>query len=125
MNKELEDNKYVVLRSDKMNSDGTVDMDPSAQYFVLRIDQDPAARIALRTYAKEMHNQGEFKFATQLEELADKYAKPTDGNGKTRGKCPVCGSMELSKYKLETPGGVVANINYWCTNCGIMLKFIP
>lgn len=43
-------------------------IDPEAQYFVLRIDTDPAARAALRTYADGMERVGEDMFADQLRE---------------------------------------------------------
>lgn len=40
--------------------------DPDAQYFVLRLDTDPAARKALRAYAAQMKVQGELIFHKQL-----------------------------------------------------------
>ena len=41
----LDKKRYTVTKTEG-------DTDPDAQYFVLRIDKDPAARIALRAYAK-------------------------------------------------------------------------
>ena len=38
-------NKYVVTKADGSS------VDPEAQYFILRIDTDPAARYALNAYA--------------------------------------------------------------------------
>lgn len=49
--------KYNITKAD-----GTP-TDPNAQYFVLRIDTDPAARSALKTYA---HSQDDPEFRSQL-----------------------------------------------------------
>jgi hypothetical protein len=51
-------------------------VDQNAQYFVLRIDTDPAARAALLTYAEEISNE-EPEFATQLRAWVAKQIKPT------------------------------------------------
>lgn len=50
-------------------------IDPLAQYFALRIDNDSAARIALLVYANEMAKQGELEFANQLTEWVAKFDK--------------------------------------------------
>lgn len=49
-------------------------VDPEAVYFVLRIDTDKAARLALMFYADVMHYEnGEELFAEQLRDLAARY----------------------------------------------------
>jgi hypothetical protein len=48
-------------------------VDPNAQYFVLRIDTDPAARVAVSVYADEMARIGELLFAEQLREWIAKF----------------------------------------------------
>jgi hypothetical protein len=48
-------------------------VDPCAQYFVLRIDTDPAARVAVSVYADEMARIGELLFAEQLREWIAKF----------------------------------------------------
>ena len=40
----LEKNRYTVTKTEG-------ETDPEAQYFILRIDKDPVARLALRRYA--------------------------------------------------------------------------
>jgi hypothetical protein len=57
-------NKYNVT---KANGEAT---DPNAQYFVLRIDTDPAARVALIQYA---YAQDDLEFREQLLQWAAKY----------------------------------------------------
>lgn len=49
--------------------DGTTD--PDAEYFVLRLDTDRAARHAVRAYAYEAERQGEEKLAEDLRALVD------------------------------------------------------
>lgn len=53
-------------------------IDPLAQYFVLRIDTDHAARVALLVYANEMVRQGEIDFANQLTEWVARYEKQAE-----------------------------------------------
>jgi len=60
-------NKYTVKKT-------SGETDPKAEYFVLRIDKDPIARKALRTYAIEMWRQGEEEFAEQLFAWVDKHS---------------------------------------------------
>ena len=65
-------NKYTITKTD-----GTP-VDPNAQYFVLRIDTDPAARVALIHYA---YAQEDLVFREQLLQwAADHYlqAAPDD-----------------------------------------------
>ena len=57
-------NKYTVTKND-----GTP-TDPNAQYFVLRIDTDPAARVALIQYA---YAQEDLVFREQLLDWAAQY----------------------------------------------------
>lgn len=45
--------------------------DPEAQYFVLRLDTDPKAREALRTYIDQLVEDEEFEFAFELDQLLD------------------------------------------------------
>lgn len=52
-------NKYVIKKSN-----GTP-VDPTAEYFVLRIDSDPHARAALRAYAESVKENDE-KFSNEL-----------------------------------------------------------
>ena len=47
----LDKEKYIVTKSD----DSPVD--PEAQYFILRIDKDPLARMALKLYARLIRNK--------------------------------------------------------------------
>lgn len=49
-------------------------VDPKAQYFVLRIDTDPAARAALTVYADEMWDSGKKEFAEQLWTWVNKFS---------------------------------------------------
>lgn len=53
--------KYAPLKK----ADGSP-TDPKAQYFVLRIDTDPAAREALATYANAIERAGDGEFAEEL-----------------------------------------------------------
>lgn len=59
-------NKYKIA---KANGD---DVDPHAQYFVLRIDSDPAARQALRCYLDSIA-KSDPEFAGQLNNWLTKY----------------------------------------------------
>ena len=49
--------------------DGTID--PRAEYFVLRIDKDPHARVALRAYSRSIQ-EAEPNFAGELMGWADR-----------------------------------------------------
>jgi len=51
---------YSKYKIQKMNGKP---IDPNAQYFVLRLDTDPAARAAMLAYAVEMERFGEVEFA--------------------------------------------------------------
>lgn len=59
-------NKYTITKTD-----GTP-VDPNAQYFVLRIDTDPAAREALLAYAKAIVKDDP-EFAEQLLQWRRRY----------------------------------------------------
>lgn len=48
--------------------------DPTAEYFVLRIDTDEAARGALLCYANSMRSQRNDVFAKELEDWIGKYS---------------------------------------------------
>ena len=50
-------------------------IDPLAQYFVLRIDTDHAARRAMLTYADEIAKQDDPAFANQITEWVAKFDK--------------------------------------------------
>ena len=43
--------KYIITKADGSP------VDPNADYFVLRLDTDPAARHAARTYARNMYDR--------------------------------------------------------------------
>jgi hypothetical protein len=96
--------KYNVT---KANGEPT---DPEAQYFVLRIDTDPAALVALIQYA---YAQDDLIFREQLLQWAAEYygkGDPVDNldldeswanawkEQKDNEFCPVCG---LSKLKCD------------------------
>ncbi len=55
-------------------ADGTP-VDPNAEYFVLRLDKDVAARAAALTYAKEIRNQKP-KLAADIDRLINKLETP-------------------------------------------------
>jgi len=62
-------NKYIVKRADGKT-------DPKAEYFVLRIDNDYRARIALYAYARVAQDT-EPEFAKELVEWADRADRAT------------------------------------------------
>lgn len=97
-------NKYNVT---KANGEPT---DPNAQYFVLRIDTDPAARVALIQYA---YTQEDLAFREELLDWAAKYygkGDPVENlyldeswadawrERQDAEFCPICG---LSKLKCD------------------------
>ncbi len=49
-------------------------IDPTAQYFVLRIDTDPAARAAMLTYADEIEKNHEAVFAAKIRKWMNEVA---------------------------------------------------
>lgn len=56
-------------------------VDPNAQYFVLRVDTDPAAQAAMLTYAAKMEQAGEVEFAEQIRDwIANLPAVKTAGS---------------------------------------------
>lgn len=67
----LKAEKYKVAKTD-----GTP-CDSDAKYFVLRIDSDPHARAALRTYAYSVSHVNK-PFSLELVELLKKHAPPGD-----------------------------------------------
>ncbi len=64
--------KKLYRKFDVRKTDGTP-VDPHAQYFVLRIDTDHAARVALLAYA-DVVEQSEPEFASQLRLWATVYS---------------------------------------------------
>jgi len=66
---------YRKFEIQKTNGDP---VDPLAQYFVLRIDTDYAARVALLAYAVEMAKQGEIEFANQLSEWVAQFKEQAE-----------------------------------------------
>ena len=66
MTRELHD-KYLI-----MNADGS-ETPEGAEYFVLRIDTDKAARLALGIYAEEQWRLGEKTFAEALWQWVNKF----------------------------------------------------
>ena len=60
--------KYVITRRDG------VPLHPEAEYFVLRIDNDSAARVALRVYAKQIKLDNE-ELAKDLEDWVGLFTK--------------------------------------------------
>ena len=63
-------NKYHITKNNGKPTD------TDAQYFVLRLDTDPAAREALRTYAAQMEQQGELDFHKQLLDWLEEVESP-------------------------------------------------
>lgn len=127
--KELEPDKYVVIPKDRIKQDGTVEVNPFAQYFVLRLDTDPIARKALKTYITELYKDGEFILAGQLMDWLNQFLdKDTSEKPlKLKGRCPVCTSEEITHFqKKGVIGGkeTVLDDLHICTNCGVMLKFL-
>jgi hypothetical protein len=59
--------KYVITKADGSP------VDPSADYFVLRLDTDPAARAAARTYARNMYYRNQV-LADELEARCAKHS---------------------------------------------------
>ena len=53
-------NKYIIIKANGKK------VDPDARYFVLRIDTDPHARIALRAYGKSVKKENP-KLAAEIE----------------------------------------------------------
>lgn len=64
--------KKLYRKFEIAKTDGTP-VDPDAQYFVLRIDTDPAARVALLAYAGEMMKNGEVEFSNQIVEWVGRF----------------------------------------------------
>ena len=54
-------------------------IDPTAQYFVLRLDTDPAARVAMLAYAAEVERDGEVEFAEQIRDWVASLASAEEG----------------------------------------------
>ena len=54
-------------------------IDPTAQYFVLRVDTDPAARAAMLTYAAEVERYGEVEFAEGIRDWIANLASAEEG----------------------------------------------
>lgn len=69
-------------------------IDPDAQYFVLRIDTRPAARVALLVYAEQVEKDGEVEFACELRQWVEKFQegslKPIVARWNTNIDCPGC-----------------------------------
>ena len=59
--------KYIITKADGSP------VDPNADYFVLRLDTDPAARHAARTYARDMHGRNQV-LADELEARCAKHS---------------------------------------------------
>lgn len=57
--------KYVIFKADGSP------VDPNADYFVLRLDTDEAARAAARTYASEIESQLPALAAELMEKIDD------------------------------------------------------
>jgi len=58
----------------KVEKENGEPISPDAQYFVLRIDTDPAARAAMLTYADEIEKNHEAGFAARIREWVNKLA---------------------------------------------------
>lgn len=58
--------KYIITKS---NGEPT---NPNADYFILRLDKDPCARIALLAYANSVRNYNR-EFAEDLDNILTKY----------------------------------------------------
>ena len=69
----MKDKKGLYLKYHIEKADGSP-IDPNAEYFVLRIDKDPAARFAIRAYARFINNENP-KFADDLRNWALKYSQ--------------------------------------------------
>ena len=54
-------------------------IDPTAQYFVLRLDTDPAARVAMLAYADEVEQYDEVEFAEGIRDLIANLASAEEG----------------------------------------------
>ena len=67
--KEKEMNQGLYNKYEIRKRDGKL-VDPEAVYFVLRLDTDPVARAAARTYAKEIRATKPI-LADELEEILD------------------------------------------------------
>ncbi len=68
--------KYIVTKSDGSP------ISPTAKYFVLRLDSDPYARLALRAYADEMTAVNP-KLANDLYSLLDELVNTEDDDGQS------------------------------------------
>jgi hypothetical protein len=77
-------NKYIVQKSDGSP------IDPNAQYFVLRVDTDPAARAALKVYAAYV-DEDQPNFSDELYRWVDKYDSAPNTGLQSDG-CPECGA---------------------------------
>lgn len=79
-------NKYIVQKSDGSP------VDPRAQYFVLRIDTDPAARHALNAYALHIFKDDP-QFSGQLLAWIEKCENASNNASRRTGlwACPHCG----------------------------------
>ena len=62
--------KYTIGKADGS------EIDPSACYFVLRLDTDPAARAAMKTYARKTENE---ELARDIEACIDELESPNCG----------------------------------------------
>lgn len=65
-----------------LKADGSL-TSPDADYFVLRLDKDPHARKALKTYAESVQVDNK-KLAEDLFEILNKYQNPFDEKRKNK-----------------------------------------
>jgi len=92
-------NKYVVTKAD--GSPVATD----AQYFVLRIDTDPAARAALLVYADQIKDSDP-EFAKELQAWVWVYTENASNKvlqSDTAYACPDCGSESLIDHHWHCP----------------------
>jgi len=87
--------KYVVGKADGSRTD------PAADYFVLRLDTDAAARHAARTYARDVEGSNP-DLASDLRSRCDRYAlPPLAGQRETTAEpgpeCPRCGAVDAGR----------------------------
>lgn len=98
-------NKYIVQKSDGSP------VDPNAQYFVLRIDTDPAARHAVLMYAYHIGAEDP-QFAEQLRNWVLSYQE----GSLTPDAADLANAARENGGILEDGFGNITSIV--CSNCG-------
>jgi hypothetical protein len=86
-------NKYIIFKSDDSP------IDPEAQYFVLRIDKDQAARVAVLAYADQIEDKNPV-FASDIRKMVTSFENTCwDCDQRIGEECGVDGKEVYSDTK--------------------------